>query len=166
MFPLLNQYSYFWVVGVIGLLLVVGLLSWHGGERFLRLGIFVAYLIVIMGVYSRLQYPANEAASLPQVEAELRDGEPTLVVLYSQYCLACMAALPTVRDLEADLKPDGVDTLIVDIHSDGGGDVAKYFHFKTSPTFILCDAEGKEIWRAHSAPSRAEVNNLLANQAG
>lgn len=158
---LFNQYSYFWAVGVIGLLLAAGLLNWRGGDRLVRLGIFVGYLIVMMVIYSRFQYPDNEAESLTEVEAELRDGQPTLVVLYSQYCLACMAALPAVRDLEKDLQPDGVDTLIVDIHSEGGSDVAEYFDFKTSPTFILCDTAGNEIWRAHSTPSRDEVKALL-----
>ncbi len=150
------------VLAFVGLLLAAGLLNWHGGDRLARLGIFVGYLIMVMVIYSRFQYPDNEADNLPQVEAELRDGQPTLVVLYSQYCLACMAALPAVRDLEQDLRPGGIDTLIVDIHSEGGGDVAEYFDFKTSPTFILCDAAGNEIWRAHSAPSRDEVKDLLA----
>ncbi len=159
---LINQYSYFWAVGFIGLLVAAGLLNWRGGDRLVRLGIFVGYLIVVMVIYSRFQYPANEAKSLPQVEAELRDGQPTLVVLYSQYCLACMAALPAVNDLENELQPDGVDTMIVDIHSEGGGDVAEYFDFEMSPTFILCDATGNEIWRGHSTPSRDEVSDRLA----
>lgn len=161
---LFNLYSFFWAVGILGLLLIVGLVSWRGGDRLVRVGIFAAFLIVAMVVYSRLQYPDNEAESLSQVEAELRDGEPTLVVLYSQYCLGCMAALPAVRDLESDLRPDGIDTLIVDIHSDGGGDVADYFDFETSPTFILCNAQGDEIWRGHAVPTRDAVRERLADE--
>lgn len=159
-----NHYSFLLVAVTIGILLFLGLLGWSGGDRFLRIALFAGYLIIVMATYSYFRYPSNDAESLPQVQTELRDGRPTLVVLYSKFCIGCMMALPAVRDLETELKDDQIDTLLVDVHSDGGDDVAKFFKFEVSPTYIICDTSGQEIWRSSGTPTRAEVNEILARQ--
>jgi len=59
------------------------------------------------------------------------------------------------------LGPEGIDTLLVDIHGEDGAVLRERFGFELSPTFIVFDGTGCEVWRANMIPSRSRVLDLL-----
>jgi hypothetical protein len=69
--------------------------------------------------------------------------------------------LPAVRGLQRQLEPGGIDTLLVDIHSEDGMILRERLGFELSPTFIVFDAGGDEVWRANVIPSRVGVLGAL-----
>lgn len=68
-----------------------------------------------------------------------------------------MSSLSAVRALQDDLKDDNVDVLLVDIHDDIGRDLTRRYNFRATPTYILFDGTGNELWRGHSVPSPNEI---------
>ena len=75
---------------VIGALIVGGLLAaglWRSprGPRWLRIGLLVLYLIGV-GLYaSANRYPDPQVHTVAQADAILSSGQPTFVMLYSNY---------------------------------------------------------------------------------
>jgi hypothetical protein len=59
------------------------------------------------------------------------------------------------------LVPDGIDTLLVDIHGEDGVALRERFAFELSPTFIVFDGAGRELWRGNMIPSRSKVLGLV-----
>lgn len=72
-----------------------------------------------------------------------------------------MAVLPAVRALESDLRSASVDTLLLDIHDDVGAALAGRFDFRFSPTFLVFDLDGQEVWRSSALPTLADVQAAL-----
>lgn len=72
-----------------------------------------------------------------------------------------MAALPAVRALESDLHSANVDTLLLDIHDEVGAALAERFGFRFSPTFLVFDPDGQEVWRSNAVPTLADVQAAL-----
>jgi hypothetical protein len=66
-----------------------------------------------------------------------------------------------VRGLQRQLEPEGIDTLLVDIHDEEGMVLRERFDFQLSPTYIVFDADGDEVWRANITPSRGRVLSEL-----
>ncbi len=58
-----------------------------------------------------------------------------------------MALKPVVDRLEAELN-DHLMVLRVDIQSNDGVNLAERVGFRYTPTFILYDSDGEEIWRS------------------
>ena len=85
MLAILNQYSF--VIGalIVGGLLAAGLRRWTRGPRLLRIGLLAAYLIGI-GLYATAnRYPDPQVRSVAEADAILSSGQPTFVMLYSNY---------------------------------------------------------------------------------
>ena len=59
------------------------------------------------------------------------------------------------------MGPDGVDTLLIDIHGPDGAALRERFGFELSPTYIVFDAQGHEVWRGNMIPSRRKVLGAL-----
>ncbi len=74
-----------------------------------------------------------------------------------------MADLPAVRGLQPQLEAEGIDVLLVSIHGETGQVLTARYAFDLSPTYILFDAAGQEIWRSHSLPTLERVLGLLAD---
>lgn len=60
------------------------------------------------------------------------------------------------RDLEGHLR-----IVRLPIQSPAGLELGERWRAHFTPTFILFDAEGREVWRGLSVPSRASVRGLL-----
>ena len=71
-----------------------------------------------------------------------------------------MAELPAVRGLEPELKAAGIDLLLVNIHDETGAVLTERYDFELSPTYILFDAGGAEVWRGARPPTVSEVRRL------
>lgn len=159
-----NQFSFLIAIVGVGLLVVLALWRWHRPHPLLRLALFAWYALGALTFALILRYPATpDVQRVEDVNAVLQNGNPTFVTLYSNYCLACVAALPAVRDLTAGLQNDGVDALLLDIHAQPANAMLERFAFSVSPTYILYDAEGDEVWRGNSTPTRDEVVSRAAN---
>jgi hypothetical protein len=66
-----------------------------------------------------------------------------------------------VRGLQRRLEADGIDTLLIDIHGEDGIALRERFDFQLSPTYLVFDAGGDEVWRANVIPSRGGVLDAL-----
>lgn len=65
-----------------------------------------------------------------------------------------MKDLPAVRRLESQLRQDGVDVLLVNIHTEPGLTLIDRYQVEFSPTYILFDGSGSEVWRSNRRPDR------------
>lgn len=63
---------------------------------------------------------------------------------------------PDVKALERNLRGKA-SMLRVSIHSQTGKVLRARYQFNTTPTFIIFDGEGREVWRGSCVPSVAEV---------
>ena len=73
-----------------------------------------------------------------------------------------MKDLPAVRRLEAQLHREGIDVLLVNIHTEPGLTLTDRYQFEFSPTYILFDGGGSEIWRSNQRPDRDLVRSEIA----
>ena len=72
-----------------------------------------------------------------------------------------MADLPAVRRLGQQLNDD-VDLLLINIHQQPGRTLTDRYNFQYSPTYILFDGSGEEVWRGNRRPSEADILAELA----
>ncbi|HEY6073215.1 MAG TPA: thioredoxin family protein [Anaerolineales bacterium] len=155
----LNQYSF--VLLAIGLILMAGLVlltrkpRWNDYLAFavLTIGLFGAWVIL----HPR-QTPLMDDARM--VREMIGAGTPVLLEYQSPYCLACTAIQPVVDSLEAEL---GARAHIIRINAQetAGRELAPVYKFGYTPTFILFDAEGNELWREVGGLDAARVRDSL-----
>jgi thioredoxin-related protein len=74
--------------------------------------------------------------------------------------MGCMAAKPIVDRLESDVE--GRLTVIhLNIQEPAGRILGERYGFKYTPTFVLLDGEGRQIWKTIGAVDPAEVERSL-----
>jgi hypothetical protein len=78
-------------------------------------------------------------------------------MLYSNYCMGCMASLTAVRDLLPDLEAAHFNTLLLDVNTAPARDMLARFDFISTPTFLIFAADGTEFSRFRRTPSRDEI---------
>jgi hypothetical protein len=66
-----------------------------------------------------------------------------------------------VRKLQRELRSDDVDVLLINIHTEVGQAVLDRFAFELTPTFIVYDAGGSEVWRGNVDPGADRVRQLI-----
>lgn len=146
MVQIANQYSYIFA-GFLLLLLAAGLLAWR--RRGLRLREFGILLAVgaMLGLGWLASRPA-EAAPLDagQIRARIGQGTPLLLEFQSPFCLGCASQRTRVDAIEKRFAGKLV-VLRVDVTDPAGRAAGLEFDFQYTPTFILFDAEGNELWR-------------------
>lgn len=81
----INQYSFVIFSAVVGLILALIMWRWQRASALLRVGIFAAYVVLIVGIHSFLGYSQNFDGKLQTVDATLENGQPTFLMLYSDY---------------------------------------------------------------------------------
>jgi thiol-disulfide isomerase/thioredoxin len=102
--------------------------------------------------------PFQDAA---QAELVIRDARrPVLVEFYSDYCLGCLAAKATLDTLERELEDD-LEVIRLDVASVAGRDLGVRLGLRVTPTFILFDAQGRELWRMIGSLDAGAVRNAL-----
>ncbi|MCS6836463.1 MAG: hypothetical protein NZ750_10650 [Anaerolineae bacterium] len=82
-----NQYSFLMMIVLAGLGLAVGLWRWRAGHPYVRAGLMAWYVLGALLLILATRYPpGTDVPQTPaQVESMLREGRPTLVMLYSNY---------------------------------------------------------------------------------
>ncbi len=136
MLSLFNHYS----APVIGLLLGIGLAAvFCRRNAKTRDWLFLAALMVgCGGTWFVLRPVARPAVALA--------GRPLLLEVQSPYCLGCLAVKPSVDRLETELG-ERLVVQRVNIQGAAGRQLAGQYAVERTPTFILFDARGEELWR-------------------
>lgn len=142
----INQYSFL----ILGLFMATVFTIWRLREGFrsqdwAALAALVAGFVFAFGFFR----PTSHNGAVAQFEAQLGQGEPLLVSFQSPYCMACMAARPFLDRIEQE-NPD-VIVVRIDVQEPEAGPILEEYDFQYTPTFILFDAEGEELWRTAGA---------------
>lgn len=74
--------------------------------------------------------------------------------------MACLRAKPIVDGLAAEWG-DQVQVVRLNVQEDSAQPLLAQLGFRLTPTFILFDATGQEIWRANGVPDANELKRLL-----
>jgi thiol-disulfide isomerase/thioredoxin len=158
---LFAQFSFLIATLVGGALLLLGLWRWQRGNPYARAGIFAWYVLGVLVIGLVFRYPAANAATPADVERILDNGKPTLVMLYSNFCLGCMAALPNVQAMLPDLQNANINVVLLDVNTSPARDMLARFDFVSTPTFLLYDADGAEIRRSGRILTYADIQAAM-----
>ncbi len=71
-----------------------------------------------------------------------------------------------MRGLQPKLNRDGIDLLLVSIHEPTGQVLTERYNFQLSPTFIIFDGAGHELWRGSRAPSLEQARQITGSTGG
>ncbi|MBI5666578.1 MAG: hypothetical protein HZC41_01100 [Chloroflexi bacterium] len=150
-----NQYSYLFLSAGLALALLV-LLRWRRVRWPLTL-LGVAVLILLAGgVWLLVRPGSSDVSELSMAEATLGNGKPTFLEFFSNYCLGCVSARPTVDQIVTEIQ-DRFNILRVDIHTGMGRALRQKLGFSYTPEFVLFDSQGQEVWRSNRPPSPAQL---------
>jgi thiol-disulfide isomerase/thioredoxin len=127
-----NHYS-FLIIGVL-----LSAIVFSAAQRRRQWWILAVVIAAYVGVWWLLRPVARPATAIA--------GKPLLLEVQSPYCLGCVAMKPAVDRLEKELG-DKLVVRRVDIQSDGGRQLMERYRVEFTPTFILFDAAGQELWR-------------------
>jgi thiol:disulfide interchange protein len=158
MSALLAQFSFLIAVIIIGAGLAALLWRWKNARPALRAGVFAWFVFLVLVIALLFRYPATPNLHTPaEVEAVLANGQPAFIMLYSNYCMGCMANLPRVQDMLPALANAGINTLLLDVNTSPAREMLSRFNFVSTPTFLLYAADGTELYRSHGAPALTEI---------
>lgn len=152
-----NQYSFLIFSAIGGLALVIMLWRWTRPPVLLRLTVLLFYAIGVVFFALNVRYSRSPVENVEQVETVLVNGQPTLLMFYSNYCVSCLAALPAVREMQTALVEQGVNVLLLNIHERPGIDLLQRYRFEISPTFLVFNAAGQEVLRSNVLPTLSEI---------
>ena len=122
--------------------------------------ILAAVAIILFAVWQVLRPAKNTTETTSQFESTLGAGQPVLLELQSPFWFACAAAKPIVDGIEDEFA--GQLTVVrVDVQSPAGAAVARDYGAFT-PTFVLFDAQGLELWRMIGSLEADQVRETMA----
>jgi thioredoxin 1 len=130
--------------------------------------VLVLFLAVVAGAFVFLRTTATKIDDPQELSSLLRDGQPTVIEFYSNFCAACLVAKPIVDGLEEDLT--GTAKVIrLDVLSSVGRQAAIHFGVRGTPTLIVVDNRGQvtltQIGVVRSGPVREQVEQLVVSTA-
>ncbi len=157
---LINRFSYIIVATVV--LVGMGVFFARSGftrTRALALGVAALAFFV---AWATLRTGAGTATDLQTATLVLRDAQqPVLVEFYSDYCAGCLAARPAVDSLERELG-DQLKVVRLNVASTAGQELAMQLEVENrTPSFVLLDAAGNELWRGFGVFDDAAVRAAL-----
>ncbi|MDW8328357.1 MAG: thioredoxin family protein, partial [Anaerolineales bacterium] len=164
MLTLLNQFSYVFLAA--GLLL--GLAAWLAltGLSRRKLSVFGVTIIALAMIWVWLRPGTGLTPNTVPADLVIRESRtPVLIEFYSEYCIGCLAAETTLDALEAELKGK-ISVVRLDMSSPTGRRLSAQLNAHFTPTFILFDAEGREIWRAVGELNAAAVRDAISGAHG
>ncbi len=158
---ILNQYSYL----LIGLVVLAGshiLLRHYLQAQWSKVIIAQGFIVLVFGAGLFLLRPnTNTVSSTDEAVNTLRNGRPTFIEFFSNYCSGCLALNPLVNELINDIEDD-YNILRINIHTETGRDLRQRLGFSFTPEFVLYDASGQEIWRDHIPPTMGLIDQNRA----
>lgn len=155
----LNEYSF--LILTAADLLVLGLLLARKGLNPRIAAAWLAASLALGAGWLSLRTGAGTYEQADQAELVIRSAErPVLVELYSDYCVACLAARPGLDALERDLA-GRLDVVRLNVASPAGRQLGAELGLRVTPTFILFNASGRELWRSPGSLDDVRVRSLL-----
>lgn len=76
--------------------------------------------------------------------------------------MACMRDLSTVRGHILEIQQQNMQVLLLNIHQSPAHDLLSRFDFLYSPTYLIYDEQGVEIFRSNELPSLEKITNLAS----
>jgi thiol-disulfide isomerase/thioredoxin len=149
---LFNQYSYI-LISLIVIVASVGLLLRYVADRRIIAGAAAILITLSIAGHFLLRPGFSDVDTVSAAQATLRNGRPTMIEFFSNYCASCLALRPAVDLLVKDIK-DEYNVLRIDIHTDFGRELRQNLQFTYTPEFVLFDTSGQEVWRGHTLPPR------------
>ncbi|MCJ7550845.1 MAG: thioredoxin family protein [Anaerolineae bacterium] len=135
-------------------------------EKFIALlkedGLTLAIVAILIVVYAILRTPGDEFASAAELEAEITNGQPTVIEFYANNCSICLISKPKVDQLERDLGP-AAQVLRLNVRNDPGKALASEWGVAGIPTFFVLDGEGQMLYRRSGAPDVAAITETIAD---
>ena len=154
-----NQYSF--LISALFLCLLLGLLLLRRRAGLRRGAIILGSVALFMLVFWLLARPIQTANPDPAaVRAQIGSGMPVLLEFQSPFCIGCVRARPIVDALESELAGK-LSVIRMDVQSPAGSDLGQSYGFIYTPTFVLLDASGKEIYRSIGSIYPAAVKSAL-----
>lgn len=80
-----NHYSYVIIMAIFGLGVMVTLWRWKGGAAWLRAAMAVSFVAIVVVLGLTFRPPSSDVKTLEDVDAVLSNGQPTFLMLYSNY---------------------------------------------------------------------------------
>ena len=71
--------------------------------------------------------------------------------------MGCMSDLSTVRGHIPDIQKNGVEVMLLNIHESPARELLERFGFVATPTYLIFDGDGTEIFRSNSLPSVDDI---------
>jgi thiol-disulfide isomerase/thioredoxin len=158
-----NQFSYVLISSAV-LIASLIVLRRYNVDRRLMSAVGIAIVVLSVSAALILRPGLSDVDSLQMAQATFRNGKPTLLEFFSNYCAGCLAVRPAVDLLAAEFEED-INIVRIDIHTDFGREIRQEFGFSYTPEFILLDHNGQEIWREHVLPTREQVIAIVLNAA-
>lgn len=159
---LLNQYSYI-IISLIALVVSAVVLRRYAANGRIATAAVVALAVLLVAGYFLLRPGAGDVQSAGDAFAVIENsGRPTVLEFFSNFCAGCLAVRPVVDQLAAQIA-DEFNFVRVDIHTEPGRALRERYLFAYTPEFIVFDAAGREVWRAHVPP---DTNALDLARAG
>lgn len=153
-----NQYSY--ILISLAVLVASAVLLWrYTADKRIIAGMMIVLVLLSITGLLLLRPGSSDINSVSAAQAALRNGKPTFMEFFSNYCAGCLALRPAVDLLVTEIK-DEYNILRIDIHTEFGRELRQSFQFTFTPEFVLFDNAGQEVWRAHTLPTREQVYAL------
>ncbi len=156
-----NQYSYI-LISLIVIVASIGLLLRYAVDRRVIAGTAAALILLSTAGHFLLRPGNSDVNSVSAAQSTLRNGKPTMIEFFSNYCASCLALRPAVDLLVKDIR-DEYNILRIDIHTDFGRELRQSLQFAYTPEFVLFDSSGQEVWRGHTLPPRDQIAALAPN---
>jgi len=138
-----NQRSYIsiavGVISVAAILLVLINRRFGLGDALILLGIAAA---LFSFWYIRVSHQTANFETVQRLRESLANGEkPSVIMLYSRYCVGCLAAKPAVDQLEQE-GGDRLQVIRLSIDDEPGKTLVKEHEVVYTPTFLYYDSAG------------------------
>ena len=157
-----NQFSFLLLAGAV--LLILGwiiLRSQRSSSRWFALAALLLGLVISYWMF-------NPGPGTPFNAVELTDGRsravPVLLEFESPYCLGCMAAQPSVDQVERQFA-DELEVLQVNVLDPAAEPLLSHFGFRFTPTFIFIDTQGLELWRSVGTLDPQQVEDSMEGES-
>lgn len=121
----------------------------------------ILVVLVLAGLYLFLRTPGDAFASVEEVEARLREGQPTVIEFYSNSCSICLVSKPRVDRMEENLEGQA-EVLRLNVKGDVGRTLAARWGVRGVPTFFVVDGTGEVIYYQIGALDGAAIEEVVA----
>jgi thiol-disulfide isomerase/thioredoxin len=137
--------------------------DWHLSASSIRYGLMLLVVAGGMTIFWMQSVDRSSSGEADQLSGIIQNDRPTLVMLYSHFCVECVALLPALDDLQAqvDSAELSLDVVTIDIDTPAGRATREAYIFSPPLTFILFDADGVEQSRPVSLPSLDDLRVML-----